>query len=673
MSKTKKDLSKVKVKAKTFDELFDTEELKNNPFNYVSKLKVEDIEQLVTLLSDSYYNTGKSIVPDAIFDEILVILEDKSPTSSILSNVGAKTKRSIKLPFFTGSLNKIKPDSDLIDKWINKYNGPYVVSDKLDGVSCVIQVKEHGLKLYTRGDGKFGTDITHLRKHVLSDDATMPIGSVIRGELIISKKNFLKIEGVMENGRNAVSGLVGSKKINEDVAEITEFIAYGIMTPSYKQEKQMKLLQQNGFKVVDYKVMDEIDNDILSDYLIKRREKSPYNIDGIVVVDSSAKYEITGEENPDYGFAFKSILTNESAEVNVLEVEWNLSKNGYYKPRIKISPVKLAGVTVSNVTGFNAKYIKENIIGPGSLLKIIRSGDVIPHIVDVLSPAVNKKPQMPTGDYEWTDTGVDIFIEIDGSDDDNTNDIRTKQLAFFFKQLNIKGLDEKVVGKLVENKIDTVVKILTIKRSKLTSISGIGDKLVDKIKENTITQLKSAKLETLMAASQCFGRGLGKRKFKTILHVYPNIFKLRKENNDKELFDKIMKIDGFDRITTQQIVTGFDKFITYFNELNEVVDINHMKEIKKIKKKDDDDDNDNKLKEDNKLLGEVIVFTGVRDNVVEEFIENNGGEVKSGVSSKTTILIYSDTLDKLTNKLQDAKDKGVKLMKLSEFKLKYMN
>lgn len=634
---------------------FNSEKLLNNPVKYVNNLSISDIEKLIQLLSESYYNTGKSIVSDKIYDIILNILEEKDPKNKILSLVGAKTKRSIKLPHHTGSLDKIKPDSDLIEKWVKKYKGPYVVSDKLDGVSCVIESKAHGIKLYTRGDGNYGSDITHLRNYVLENNLnSIPIGTVIRGELIINKKDFKKIESIMENSRNAVSGLVNSKKININVANITKFIAYGIMYPYYKQSKQMELLEEYGFNVVTYKLLDEINNEILSKYLMKRREQSKYDVDGIVVFDSGSKYKIE-EGNPDYGFAFKSVLTNEVAEVKVLEVEWNVSKDGYYKPKIKIEPVRLAGVKISNVTGFNAKYIDKNCIGPGSVLKIVRSGDVIPHIIDVLEPSINNKPQMPEGEYEWTKTGIDIYTELEASEE-----IKTKKLVFFFKELDIKGIDEKVLRKLVDNKVDSVVKILTKNKTKILEIDGIGEKLLDKIRTNTIQQLKSCKMEQLMAASQMFGRGMGSRKLKKILNKYPNIFTLRKYDDDK-LFDKIMKIDGFDKITTELFVDGLSNFIDYFEDLAQIVDLDILKNPIQ-----------NNINKNTKLKDQHIVFTGVRDKDVEKFIENNGGEIKTSVSSKTTMVIYSDKLDKLTAKLETAQNNGIQIIKLSEFKQKYM-
>ncbi len=628
--------------------------LKQNPFKYAESLSVNELVDVLTYLSDKYYNGGKSVLPDKVFDGMIEILEKKDKTNKLLSKIGAKTKRSVKLPYYTGSLDKIKPDSDVVDKWSMRYQGPYIVSDKLDGVSCVTEKKPFGLKLYTRGDGEYGSDITHLKEYVLPKSVTekkIPDGTIIRGELIISKADFVSIESIMENARNAVSGLANSKKINKRVAAVTQFIAYNIIYPEMKQDKQLETLEEYGFNVVNYKSMKSIDNDKLSKHLVQRREKGDYEVDGIVVVDNSKPYK-TQKGNPEYAFAFKSILTNESAEVQVKEVEWNVSKDGYLKPKIKIAPVKLSGVTITSLTGFNAKYIEDNTIGPGSVLEIIRSGDVIPHIKKVIEKSVDNEPQMPDTDYVWNSTGVDIVAK---NKNDN-NDVVVKRLTYFFKTLKIKYLDEKTIEKLVENEFDNVIDILTGDKTDIILIEGIGERLIDKIRENAFRQLANTNLETLMAASQTFGRGLGARKLKKILTVYPNIIDLSKQKKEK-LVEIITEIDGFDSKTAKQFAEGIKEFVVFFKEISGVINTDYLLEKKKTSS--------------DKLGNEVVVFTGVRNKDAESYIEKNGGRVSTSVSKNTTILVHADNISTLTAKMKDAKDKGVKLMTLTEFMNRY--
>ncbi len=629
------------------------------------KMSVTELEQYITNLSEIYYNTGKSNVPDKIYDLLLEILEKKDKNSKILSQVGARTKQSVKLPFYASSLNKIKSDTDELDKWQSNYQGPYVMSDKLDGVSCVIVKKDCGLKLYTRGDGYYGSDITHLKKYVLSSDVKIdliPINTVIRGELIISKNNFFQIETIMENARNAVSGLVNAKKIKKNIAKLTEFIAYNIIYPKMFQQEQLITLTNYNFKVVQYQIYQHITNNKLSDYLVKRRKESEYEIDGIVVTDNSELYDIT-ETNPKYAFAFKSVITSQTAEVTVTSVNWNLSKDGYFKPQIKISPVRLSGVTISSLTGFNAKYICDNKIGPGSILEIVRSGDVIPHIIKIIESSYNNQPQMPEENYEWSQTGVDL-IKIDQQ---NNNEIITKKLVYFFQTLNIKNINEKIIEKMVKNNINSVKKIIQVSETELINIDGFGEKLIKKIRTNIIDGLLNTNLTLLMTASQCFGRGIGIKKIKLILTEYPNILKIKEKYNEKynekcneKLINKILKINGFDILTATQFVKNIDNFVSFFDDLNTVINLNYLLNNKK-----------NTINISNLFKDQIIVFTGVRDLELENLINQNMGKVTTSISNNTTMVIYSNTIKTLTQKLKDASAKQIPILTLDEFKTKY--
>ena len=103
-----------------------------------------------------------------------------------------------------------------------------------------------------------------------------------------------------------------------------------------------------------------------------------YEIDGVIVSDDKI-YNRT-QQNPEHAFAFKMVLSEQMAEAKVVDIIWNASKDGYLKPRVRIEPVKIGGVTIEYTTGFNANYIETNRIGIGAVIQLIRSGDVIPYI-----------------------------------------------------------------------------------------------------------------------------------------------------------------------------------------------------------------------------------------------------------------------------------------------------
>ena len=633
--------------------------LKTSPKKYAENADIKELENMLRYLSDAYYNTAKSLVSDEIFDLLKDTLEKRDPTNKFLKEIGAPIKKQkIKLPYPMGSLDKIKPDGGELEKWLNKYKGPYVISDKLDGISAQLYKDNNNkLNLYTRGNGIEGQDISHLIKFVMNKNVDMesiPKGTSIRGELIISKKNFKKIEDIMANARNAVAGLVNSKKVDKRIANITEFIAYSIIHPSYKQTDQMKKLEDWEFEVVEYNVEKKLSYEMLSDYLFKRRKNSEYEVDGIVVVDSSKSYTVE-EGNPDYAFAYKAIMNDQIAEAEIVDVIWNVSKDGYLKPTIQIKPVKLVGTTITYATAFNAKYVKDNKLGPGAKIKIIRSGDVIPYILEVIKPA--KEPKMPDVSYVWNDSGVDILLkDIHGAFSDV---MKVKRIVHFFKTLGIKNIDEGLVKKLVDNGYNSIEKILDADRKKLEKIEGIGEKLINKVYDNIEEQLGNTKLENLMAASNIFGGGLGTKKLKLIVDKYPNI--MNEKWDKKKLTEKINSIEGFSDITTNKFVNNFDKFKKFFDNINDIIDINYLK--KPIEKK----------KPTGKLFADqTVVFTGFRNKEWEKFIEDNGGKISTSVSSKTSLVVHSSESAN-SSKIIKAKSLGVKLMDEGEFREKFID
>lgn len=635
----------------------DIDKILDDPYNYANTISVKKLEKILKELSDAYYNGDEAIVNDTTFDILKEVLEERDPNNIFLKQIGAPiTKKKVALPYPMGSLDKIKPGSGDLDKWMKKYGGPYVVSDKLDGISAQLYKDSKGVFwLFTRGDGIEGQDITHLLKNLIKKNTKLdniPNGTSIRGEIIISKNNFEKIKDKMANARNAAAGLVNSKTVDIDVAKLAEFIVYAIIYPEYKQIEQMKKLTSWNFNVVHYTIMKQLSIEKMSKLLGERRKDSEYEVDGIVVVDSSQEYKV-GVGTPKYAFAFKNILEDQISMAKVVDVIWNISKDGLIKPIIQIEPVKLVGTTITYVTAFNAKYISDNKLGPGATIKIIRSGDVIPHIMEIIKPAT--QPKMPSVPYTWSKTGVDIIAT--GNGKEPMKEIKIKQLVHFFKILDIKNISEGVVTKMAEKGYDTIFKVLAEGEGGLATIEGLGEKSVGKIFDNIRYQLANTNLETLMAASNIFGGGLGVKKLKLIVDKIPNI--LKTNQSDEELYDLIMKIEGFSDISTRKFLDNLNKFKTYFNMLNKYINITYLVNQKEKKKK-----HGNIFKDVN------IVFTGFRNKEWEDYVVENGGKLSSNVSSNTTLLVYSEN-STTSSKYIKAENMGIEMLSQEEFQEKY--
>jgi NAD-dependent DNA ligase len=617
---------------------------------------VKKLVALLKKLSDAYYNKKEQLVSDAVYDELLEILKCKDPQNPFLSEIGYEPKgkkNKVPLPFSMGSLEKIKPDHiEELVKWKVKYTGPFVLSDKLDGISGQLYKDKDGIvKLYSRGKKNIGQDISHLLSYMNIRYDKLPKDTSVRGELIINKKDFKKIEDRMENARNAVAGLVNSKTVDKEIAKITQYVCYNVLHPELYQMEQMTLLKDWGFKVVTYKLVNDISEPILKNYLLERRKESEFEIDGIVCFDNSKIHELP-DGNPDYGFAFKMILDEQIAIAEVVRIKWEESRDGYLKPTIEIKPVRIGGTTITFATGHNAKFIVDNKLGPGAKIKIIRSGDVIPYVLDVVEQA--KEPQMPSEPYKWTITKVDI-IQIEESDL-----VKIKVMEHFFKVMGVKYLAEGIIKKVYDKGYTDVFKFLKANKDDLIAIEGLGNESVNKIFNEINKSFKTVSLSTFMYASHQFGRGLGEKKIKEILKVYPNILTLSMTST--EMKEKIMKIDGFSETLSDLFVKNFDKFKKFYNTMNKIEDINRFIS---------QDKNTKKVKNTKQLFkGMKIVFTGFRDKKLEEFITNNGGNVVSSVSSNTSLVVRSD--DEISSsKLEKAKENNIKIMTKTEFIKKY--
>ena len=579
-----------------------------------------------------------------------------------------------------GSLEKIKPDSDKLIKWLKEYPGPYIVSDKLDGSSGIdfIENVEHEQhKFYTRGNGYKGRDITPLLKYVsrtklnkkeLIDKMT------VRGEIIISKVNFdlLNIdlekhgEKKFENARNAANGLVNSKHISSITAKYADFIAHSIMYPRMNQEDQLKKLKACGYLIPEYRVIDKLTLDDLSKYLTERREKAPYEVDGIVVMDNSQVYDIEAGKDPKEGFAFKAVLTDQMAETTILDMEWNITKDGVYAPTAKIDPVKINGSNITSVTGNNAQFVVENGIGPGAIIQVILSGDIIPKIYKVLKRA--DKIKMPAGPYKWNDTHKQIIAQdVMGAQKDL---MIAKEMEHFFDKLDIKYIGEGIITKLVDNNYKSVLDILSANKEDLSKIDGIGEKMIDKIFNNIAKAFQTVKLYTLMAASNLCGKALGEKKLKLIVDTYSDI--MTKGWDRKEMIEKIIEIDGFSDKTATAFADNFPEFKIWFAKLEKIVDVKHLSNIPSIKV-----DKVDKNKKSGIFDGQSFVFTGTRNKALMTYVEENDGHISDSVSSKTNYVIYgADNPDIKKSKITKAidynkKGSSIQIMSDTEFIAKH--
>jgi len=641
----------------------DIDLLKKDPKKYLQELSKDDLVNLIQKLNYSYYIEGKSLVSDELYDYVKEVLRKIDSKHPILDDVGVSKVYKTKLPYYMGSMDKIKTDEKTLNNWLKKYNGEgYVLSDKLDGISALYVIDEDNKrKLYTRGDGNTGKDISYLINFIKGLN-TLDTPLAIRGELIISKSKFnkIKVEGKVMNVRNIVSGIINSKKPNLDVAKFIEFISYEVIVPTnFNSKQQFKYLEDNKFKNAYYEYKKKIDVKVLSEFLESRRENSKYDVDGIIVTDNNVHKRNT-DGNPKYSFAFKNILTLNKAEVMVLKVEWNITKDKYIQPVVTFDGVEIDGVIVKRATGKNAKFIKDNNIGPGSKIVVVRRGDVIPHIEEVLTPSETGKPQMPEYEYIWNETDVEIIAKTDNQELLKESNI--KNIENFVSKMEFKGISVGIVKQMYEADINTIKKFVNITKEELLKVDGIKEKKANNIVESIENTLKDLDCLKLMMASNTFGRGFAIKKIKLIMDNIED-----KEFKNKPTIEDLIKIKGIEKKTAEKFINNIDNYIKFLKETK----IKCNFEDKSQEKSQEKSRENSQEKSKNKFENMNVVFTGVRDKELEKKIENGGGNVKSGVTKSVNYLIVKDK-DSKSSKVEKAKELKIKIITLEEFNKKFL-
>jgi NAD-dependent DNA ligase len=664
------------------------------PFPKVDSMTEKELTDLLNYANTMYRNF-QPVMTDNEYDILEDYIKEKYPNNKATAQIGATpvTKNKVNLPYFMGSMDKIKPDTNALATWKAKYTGPYVLSCKLDGVSGLYTTEGTKPKLYTRGDGKVGQDISYLIPYLrLPKNQNL----VIRGEFIIPKSTFnTKYKTTFANARNMVSGIVNQKSVNPEIMKDVDFVAYEVIKPLLKPSEQFATLEQLDINVVQHKIVGEfdstksphnptglvfgstkspptslvfgstksppnptglafgstflkggkggkggLDNELLSETLIQWRQLSPYEIDGIIVTNDQI-YPIRKEGNPEHSFAFKMVLSDQIAEAKVVDVIWTASKDGYLKPRVQIEPIHLGGVTIEYATGFNGQFIQENKIGIGAVIELIRSGDVIPYIRKVTTPATETK--MPNVPYKWNDTHVDILLE----DIDSDEVVKEKILTGFFRGIEVEGLSSGNISRIIAAGYDSIPKILQMTTHDLLQVEGFKEKTAQKLYNNIQTQIKSVPLVTIMAASNIFGRGFNNKKLELIMTEYPDVLQSQDAN-------KVASIKGMATKTADAFVSKIPAFLAFVQEAHleyklqtqpttlVPADISHP------------------------LYNKTIVFTGFRDKQLEEQLKAIGAKLGSSVSKNTFVLINKDPLDE-TGKVLEAKKLNIPIMTPDKF------
>jgi len=624
------------------------EDFKKNGISVLEQLNEKQLVVLLREANKTYYNEVPFFT-DNQYDIVKDFVEAKYPTNPVIHEIGSPPegkRNKVILPYPMGSMDKIKPDTSALANWMTKFTGPYLLSCKLDGVSGLYTTEGKDPKLYTRGDGRVGQDISHLIPFLRLPKTR---GVVIRGEFIIPKSLFdAKYKDKFANPRNMVAGIVNHKTINETIKDL-HFVAYEVMKPIYKPSKQMEFLSTLDVEVVMYKFEETLNNEFLSQTLMDWRYNYAYEIDGVIVANDKVYERKTG--NPEHAFAFKMVLSDQVAEAKVVDVLWAPSKDGYLKPRVQIDPINLGGVQITYATGFNGSFINDNKIGVGAVIELIRSGDVIPYIRKVIVAAEHSK--MPSVPFKWNDTHIDVMLE----DIESDETVKEKNITGFFRGLGVEGLSTGNVKRIIEAGYDTIPDILKMSVDDFLQVEGFKEKTATKLHNGIKEKIDAASLKTIMSASNMFGRGFSEKKIELIMVDYPNVL-LSKETNAQKIAN-ISAIKGMASKSAEAFVERIPEFI------------NFIKAAGLVKKLAEGINTKKKVDQSHPLFSKSIVMTGFRDVDLQNELKEIGANIGSSVSSKTFVVLVKDK-DEDTCKASEARKLNIPLMTPQEFRNKYL-
>ncbi|HEM9612681.1 TPA: NAD-dependent DNA ligase LigA [Streptococcus agalactiae] len=634
------------------------------------------MNELVSLLNQyakEYYTQDNPTVSDSQYDQLyreLVELEKQHP-ENILPNSPTHRVGGLVLEGFEKyqheyplySLQDAFSKEELIafDKRVKAEfpTAAYMAELKIDGLSVSLTYVNGVLQVgATRGDGNIGENITENLKRVhdipLHLDQSLDI--TVRGECYLPKESFEAIniekrangEQEFANPRNAAAGTL--RQLNTGIVakrKLATFL-YQEASPTQKetQDDVLKELESYGFSVNHHRLisssMEKIWDFIQT--IEKDRVSLPYDIDGIVIkVNSLAMQEELGftVKAPRWAIAYK--FPAEEKEAEILSVDWTVGRTGVVTPTANLTPVQLAGTTVSRATLHNVDYIAEKDIRIGDTVVVYKAGDIIPAVLNVVMSKRNQQEVMlipklcPSCGSELVHFEDEVALRC--INPLCPNQIK-ERLAHFASRdaMNITGFGPSLVEKLFDaHLIADVADIYRLSIENLLTLDGIKEKSATKI-YHAIQSSKENSAEKLL-----FGLGIrhvGSKASRLLLEEFDNLRQLSQASQES-----IASIDGLGGVIAKSLHTFFekeevDKLLEELTSYN--VNFNYLGK---------------RVSTDAQLSGLTVVLTGKLEkmtrNEAKEKLQNLGAKVTGSVSKKTDLIVAgSDAGSKLT-KAQD--------------------
>ena len=645
--------------------------------NIEKKKRQKELTEKLNAASRAYYQEAREILSnyeyDALYDELAALEKETgtvlagSPTAhvgyEVLSELPKERHESPML-----SLDKTK-DRDALAAWIGEHRT--LLSWKLDGLTIVLTYRNGGLfKAVTRGNGEVGEVITNNARVFKNVPLRIPFQGelVLRGEAVIGYHEFERIneeipeaDAKYKTPRNLCSGSV--RQLNNEITakRNVHFFAFALvraegMDFENSREKQFLWLKEQGFDVVEYKVVTGATLSENMDWFAEHIEKNEYPSDGLVALyDDIAYGEALGRtaKFPRNSMAFK--WADEIRETTLKEIEWSPSRTGLINPVAIFEPVELEGTTVSRASVHNISIMRGLELGVGDTIEVYKANMIIPQIAENKTRSgVRNIPEVCPVCGGVTEIRKTNDVESLYCTNPECQAKKIKSFTLFVSRdaLNIEGLSEasleKFIGRGFIHEFADIFK-LSAHKAEIVEMEGFGEKSY----ENLMTGIERARTTTLARVIYSLGiPNIGLSGAKLICRQFEDEVEQVLAADEEAL----AAIDGIGAV-----IAG--SFVEYFRDAEKRECFERLLSRLTLVKEEVSGEQD--------LKGKVFVVTGslthfANRNELKDQIEKRGGKVTGSVTGKTDYLINNDTTSS-SSKNKKAKELGIPIISEEDF------
>ena len=640
--------------------------------------RMKELSGILKEASRAYYAEDREIISnleyDALYDELVKLEEETQMVlaGSATTTVGYEAvdelpKEAHESPML--SLDKTK-DREVLRGFIGEHKT--LLSWKMDGLTVVFTYNQGSLqKAVTRGNGVVGEVITNNARVFDNVPLKIPYQGelTLRGEAIITYSEFEKINSEIEdvdarykNPRNLCSGSV--RQLNNEITANRHvcFYAFSLVKAegvnfANSRQQQMEWLKDQGFEVVEYRVVTSDTLDEAMEYFATQIEHNDFPSDGLVALyDDIAYGDSLGRtaKFPRNAFAFK--WADEMAETTLEEIEWSPSRTGLINPVAIFTPVELEGSTVSRASVHNISIMRKLELGIGDRIKVYKANMIIPQIGENLTKSgVKDIPEIcpACGGKTVIEKVNDVESLYCRNPECPAKAIKGFTLFVSRDAMNIDGLSEATLEKFIARGfIRDFGDIFEIDRYKdeIIQMEGFGEKSY----ENLIESLNRAKKTELPRVLYALGiPSIGVANAKMICKELGYDMEKIRHVSEEEL----AAIDGIGPVIAKS-------FVDYFKKEGRQEKLDHLLSHLELGEAP-------KQKEEQIFHGMNFVITGSVEHFsnrkeVKEEIEKRGGKVTGSVTSKTNYLINNDTQSS-SSKNKKAKELGIPIISEETF------